>query len=543
VNCSASRLAFVSFLGLAGLFAPSAGANEAGRAAAVHAAPPAKLEIGGRDIITLRATLFGYDPAARAEGARQRLISAYLKNPKVRLTTRHVAEGSQVLADGSIMFLIANGDVNASAGVTTEQEAERVIEVLYRIIEERAQRTDPQALLQGGGLALVATLVAFLLLRLVFALDRRLGLRTARAISAKAERVTVSGVAVLDPALYLRVVRGAARLATWLIAALIVFLWLDAVLESLPFTRPWGERLTSALVDVLSTVGKGFMDSIPGLLFIVVIVAIARLATQTVQAFLDRIVERDVQMGWLDKDTAPPTRMILIFVIWVFAIAMAYPYLPGSDSRALQGLSVLVGLMVSIGASSTVGQAASGLILMYTRVFRVGEYVRIQDTEGTVTELGMFVTRVRTGLGEEVMLPNSMVLANTSKNYSRAHAGTGFVIDTTVTIGYDTPWRQVSAMLTEAARRTPGITTDPEPRVFQTALSDFYPEYRLVAYSQAKSPYTRAQALDRLHANIQDVFNEHGVQIMSPHYLGDPESAKVVPKARWFEAPAKPDDA
>jgi small-conductance mechanosensitive channel len=224
----------------------------------------------------------------------------------------------------------------------------------------------------------------------------------------------------------------------------------------------------------------------------------------------------------------------------VFALAMAYPYIPGSGTEAFKGVSVLLGLMLSIGASGIVGQAASGLILMYTRTYRPGEYVRIGDNEGTVVEMGMFTTRIRTGLGEELTLPNSLALSAVSKNYSRTVKGVGFVLDTTVTIGYDAPWRQVHAMLIEAAHRTSGVLSDPTPRVFQTALSDFYVEYRLVCQAVPSEPSPRAQVLSALHANVQDVFNEYGVQIMSPHYLGDPADPKVVPKARWHEAPAKP---
>ena len=226
--------------------------------------------------------------------------------------------------------------------------------------------------------------------------------------------------------------------------------------------------------------------------------------------------------------------------VWVFALAMAYPYIPGSGTEAFKGVSVLLGLMVSIGASGIVGQAASGLILMYTRTFRPGEYVRIGEHEGTIVEMGMFTTRIRTGLGEELTVPNSFALAVVSKNYSRAVKGAGFVLDTTVTIGYDAPWRQVHAMLIEAARRTPGVLSDPAPHVFQTALSDFYVEYRLVCQAVPSEPRPRAEVLSALHANVQDVFNEYGVQIMSPHYLGDPADPKVVPKAHWHEPPAKP---
>ena len=185
-----------------------------------------------------------------------------------------------------------------------------------------------------------------------------------------------------------------------------------------------------------------------------------------------------------------------------------------------------------------VGLAFSGLILMYAKIFRRGDYVRIGENEGTVTELGMFATRIRSGLGEEISISNATVLASTTKNYSRAVPGTGFVVDTVVTIGYSTPWRQVEAMLKEAARRTEEIVPKPEPIVRQTGLSDFYVEYRLIAYSPAERPVLRADVLHRLHGHIQDVFNEHGVQIMSPNYEADPSDKKIVPQEQWFASPA-----
>ncbi len=200
--------------------------------------------------------------------------------------------------------------------------------------------------------------------------------------------------------------------------------------------------------------------------------------------------------------------------------------------------------MISIGASGIVGQAAGGLMITYTHTLRLGEYVRIGDTEGTVTDLGIFATRVRTGLGEEVTLPNAYVVANTIKNYSRMLSGArGFALHTQVTIGYGTPWRQVRAMLLLAAERTPGVLREPKAFVVQTALSDFYVEYRLICCAGSEGPQQRALALDALLANIQDVFNEYGVQILSPHYMVDPAQPQVVPKDKWYVPPAQAPDS
>jgi small-conductance mechanosensitive channel len=538
-------LLFVSVMALGGV-ATAADAPAAGTPPKADPAAPAKsiaapLVIGERYIVTFHAALQDHSPAERVEAAKRRLIAAYLKNQKLQLSVQSIPDGAQVLADGVPMFAIVAGDVNTLGGDTPADTAEVAIEHLQKVIAEREERTNPRALAKAGGLALAATLVWILVLRGIIALDRRVGRWAADRISEKASRVHVAGVRVINVGTVVRGVRIVVHLLAWAVALVASFLWLNAALRAVPHTRPWGDRLTGVLVDVVVTVGTAILDAVPGLLFVVVIFFLARLATRGAEAFFERVRDENLKLGWLDRDTAQPTRMLLNVALWLFAVAMAYPYLPGSQSQAFQGLSVLVGLMVSIGASSTVGQAASGLILMYTRAFRLGEYVRIGDSEGTVTEIGLVTTRLRTGMGEEILLPNSMVLQNTSKNYSRPLGGPGFVLDTTVTIGYDAPWRQVHAMLIEAARRVPDIESAPAPRVVQTALADFYVEYRLVAYAHATTAVRRADALGQLHAAIQDVFNEHGVQIMSPHYFADPAEAKLVPRARWFEPPAKPD--
>jgi small-conductance mechanosensitive channel len=187
---------------------------------------------------------------------------------------------------------------------------------------------------------------------------------------------------------------------------------------------------------------------------------LARALSRALDGFFERVRNGQVKVGWLDADVVTPTQRIVKTVIWLFALAMSYPYLPGAQTEAFKGLSVLVGLMVSLGASNLVGQAASGLILTYGRVFRKGEFVHIAGYEGTVMELGVFATRIRTGLGEELTISNSSILGTTTKNYSRAVEGVGYVLDTTVTIGYDTPWRQVHALLKQAALQTEGVRTE-----------------------------------------------------------------------------------
>jgi small-conductance mechanosensitive channel len=502
---------------------------------------PAVLVFHNREIATLRAPAFGYGPADRMLGARARIEAALQNGGPGRVTLREAPEGRFLEIDGRTVFAIAPGDADAAAGEAPEVAAEAARQRLQDAVAAAHESSDPLALARAAGLAAAATVVWLLLLRALAAVNRRLGLRLSELAARHAQRLKVSGVAALNAG----AVTGAARrlvwLAAWALSLFGTYVWLTFVLGRFAWSRPWGEQLREYLLGVLQETGLAIVGAVPGLVMVAVIVLIARWVVAALGAFFDRVAGGEIRMGWLDSETAGPTRRLVSLVVWLFALAMAYPYLPGADSEAFKGLSVLVGLMVSIGASGLVGQAASGLILMYSRTLRTGEFVRIGDTEGTVTELGMFATRVRSGLGEEIVLPNALVLSNTTRNFSRVAGGPGFILHTAVTIGYDTPWRQVHALLLEAARRTRGILAEPAPYVVQTALSDFYVEYKLVAYAGPGAPRLRAEAMSLLHAAIQDVFNEYGVQIMSPQYYEDPAAPKVVPPERWYEAPARPE--
>jgi small-conductance mechanosensitive channel len=496
--------------------------------------------VANRQIIILRGPIAGYTAKERAAGAMQRIEAALTAENLPAVATKEHQDGTLVALGGKTAFLVTQVDIDSQAGETTQNVAREAGKRLERAIAERREQETPRYLAIAAGVAALATVLYGGVLWLIFWFNRWAGRRLSAAAAAHSQKLHVSGVHLLDAAHVLLLTQRIITLAAWVLALVLASGWLTFALEQFPYTRPWGEQLEGNLLGILKDIALAIVGALPGLLFVVVIFVIARAVIRFANVFFRRVEQGKLDVGWIDADTSRPTRRIFNFVIWVFALAMAYPYLPGAQTDAFKGLSVLVGLMVSIGASSVVGQAFSGLILMYTRAFRRGDFVRIGENEGTVMELGMFVTRIRTGLGEEISLPNSTVMATSTKNYSRAVPGTGYVVDTVVTIGYSTPWRQVHAMLEEAARRTPDIARQPEPFVRQTALSDYYVEYRLVAYTPVENPAQRVDVLNKLHANIQDVFNEHGVQIMSPHYMMDPKEPQVVPKDKWYAAPARP---
>ncbi len=512
-------------------------AEDTGKANIPHPAE-ARLQIFNRQIMTLRASVLGMAPEDRMQRARARIEQQLEKPGRHEVGLSHVSPGVLVQIDGSGSFYIAPEDVDPFQQETLDSVSRQAQQALQLAISEYEESRNLRSMLHAVLYALVATLAYVGLLWAVWKLRRIVMRRSLIFANAKLAELQDVGSALIKRERLHWLILKISQILSWGLSFLLSYQWLGVLMSLFPFTRPWGEQLNAYLFGLVLTLGGAILKAIPDLFVAVVIFGLAKLFTHAMGRFFDLVKNRQIEVDWLDADLVGPTRRIATIAVWLFALTMAYPYLPGSGTEAFKGVSVLVGLMISLGASSLVGQAASGLILTYSRVYRKGEFIRVAEHEGTITDLGMFTTRIRNGMGVELTLPNSFVLNNVTKNYSRVVGGDGFVIDTKVTIGYDTPWRQVEAMLIEAASRTQGVQTQPAPKVFQTALSDFYPEYLLICHAIPTEPRPRAEVINLLHANIQDVFNSYGVQIMSPHYLGDPAQEKVVPKQDWFKAPA-----
>jgi small-conductance mechanosensitive channel len=499
----------------------------------------APVTVFNRQVALFRVPLLGTpaeERALRANNALRRMLAA--GGPGV-VTAQPIPQGYSIMLDGMLAFMMSPEDADSLNQETPDQAVKNTVTLLELVVRETREARNLSLLLRATGFVLAATVALVLLIWLLNRVRNWLTLRLTSLAHTHAERLTVGGESLMNRERLLQLVQRGVTLVYWVLVLFIIYDWLGFSLGRFPYTRPWGERLTQYLLDLAVSFGSAIARTVPNLLVAFLIFLIAKFIIDLLKTVFERVEQGKLQLAWLDQDTVCPTRRLVSAGIWLFALVMAYPYLPGSGTEAFKGLSVLIGLMVSLGASSLVGQAASGLILMYTRTIRAGEYVQISGNQGTVMELGLFTTRIRTGLGEELTLPNALILGNVSRNYSRTVQGNGFILETGVTIGYDTPWRQVHAMLIEAAGRTPGVQSDPAPRVFQTALSDYYPEYRLACQVLRTGPTQRAEVLSTLHGNIQDVFNEYGVQIMSPHYLGDPAEPKVVPKEQWFQPPAE----
>ena len=501
--------------------------------------PPALLELFNYPIAIFRGSLYGYTPADREQANEARLDRFLKEEYSGVITTDQRAEGIMILIDGKNAFMLIPDDVDPFTGQTLEEYVEEVITLLDFALKVAKKQHSTAYLLRAAGLSLLATFLYGFLIWGVNALQRRVRpriLRLEHTFTQKMRQQRFFMLLQLGSMTFWLM-----RVLFWGLLAALAFKWLSFCLQQFPYTRYWGDQLDDNFLAFLGEAVRAIVEALPDLLIIAAIVLATRGIVWLAQAFFAGLESGRVQVEWMDLEAARATKRIVIVVIWLFALVMIFPYIPGSDSEAFKGVSIFVGLLVSLGSASVVGQFTSGLVLMYSHALKPGEYVQIGEHEGTVGRLGFLSTKIHTKKNEEVHVPNTVILSTTVKNYTRLAKTADVLLYTTVTIGYNVPWRQVHAMLLEAADRTAGLMKQPIPFVMQTALSDFYVEYQLNANIQ--HPEERLQVLAELHTHIQDVFHEHEVQIMSPHYRMDPPQPVIASRDTWYPTPAPPSDA
>ena len=521
------------------LFGPAAQAQSAPPAAAPAPAPePATLRLLNRDIVTFRGTVAGAVPARRVEQAVERIRA--LPETAIDLPLRLVpfafeqVQGVQFMLGDINLFAVLQTDVEADGVQTLDALAKRTADRLEDARRAWHATRDGPLLLRGLALAAAATALLVLLVSGTQAAMRRIlgRLETLR------DGLAARGTGVDWRELLARLLAGTLVLVQWLVLLLLGYAWVRAVLASFVATRPLAEAMDGWFFGQLAWVAGGAVGAIPGLATVVIVLLLTRALADVLAYFFNAVQQGRLTLPLLHRDTTTATRRIVTVLVWGLGVAIAYPYLPGSGSEAFKGLSVLAGVMLTLGSSGLVMQAMSGLVIIYSRALRKGDFIDIGGTQGVVTEVGSLAIKMINIRNEEITIPNSVLVSAPIHNYSKLSDSRGTLLTAKVTIGYDAPWRQVHAMLEEAARRTPRVRAEPPPYVYQRALSDFYVEYEL--FVSIEKAIERVPIQSALHAAIQDVFNEHGVQIMSPHFLGQPAQAVVVPKADWYKAPARP---
>ena len=510
----------------------------------VPAAPAAPaghpVRIGPRQVATLRAEVLGRPAAERAQEAQRVLDEMVRAGSAVRgeVRVRTDPAGRIVSIDRRRLLILVPEDLDPASGESLDDAVLAAVDALRAGFAEVGETRSAKDFLSGLLASLAATAVLAAIVLTLEALRRWLERKLVALAGRVASRVAAGHEKLVPLGWLSRIVSRLVLLGVRLAAVFAAYLWLMFVLRRFVYTHSLGEQLHLFLVSTARAFAAGALKQIPDLVVVALIVLLTRFLVKLSDAVFDAIEDGRIKVAPAVAETTKPSRRIAATVLWLFSLIMAYPYLPGSGTEAFKGVSVVVGIMISLGSTTIVGQVFSGFMLLYARVFKVGDFVRIGDVEGTVDGQGLFVTRIRTPWNDELSIPNAVVGSSLLRNYSRSTDPHGPLLSTRVTIGYDAPWRQVEGLLLLAADRTAGLKKDPAPFVRHWSLADFYVEYEACAHIE--KPEHRVAVLTELHSHIQDAFNEHGVQIMSPHYFEDPQVAKIVPRARWYAAPARP---
>jgi small-conductance mechanosensitive channel len=498
----------------------------------------ARIIVDGRPIVTI-AGIPSYPAETRAALAAERIRAVArdgaFKAEDLRLKDEPI--GTVIMAGAQAIFTVHDLDAQLE-GVERETVAmvfrQRLVDAIVAYRDERTA----EAVWRSVALALLALILFAAFLWVSRWLVKRLIAVIEPRCEAQLKGVQAKSFGIIGASQMWTVIENTFWTVYGLAALCAGYLALTFSLNRFPWTRRAGLWLKEVALDPLHVMASAVADSIPNLAFIALLLLIVRFLLKAMRLFFVGVESGAVTIAGFYPEWSATTYRLARFGVIAFTLVVAYPYIPGSSTEAFKGVSVFVGVLFSLGASSILANTLAGYTLIYRRAFKVGDRVKVGEHLGDIVDLRAQVTTLRTPKNEHVIIPNSTLLSNEIVNYSSLARAGRLILHSAVTIGYDAPWRQVQAMLLEAARRTEGLLKEPAPFVLQKSLDDFYVTYEINAYCDDAS--RMAGLYSGLHENIQDVFNEYGVQIMSPNFEAQPDRPVVVPKDMWFAAPARP---
>jgi len=465
------------------------------------------------------AKLGNFSPEERAQHTQSKLEEIVKENDfdENEFAISKIEDSFDILYGDRIIAIVTPRDA-FWVGKPAKEIATNLVEELKIILPNYKKEHDPLTNLIRIGLLIAVLVVFFILIKYInkgiMYANRKLITKYKHLLKG----VKLKNYEFLSQEKELRIIRFLFKTLRWILIITLINIALPTILSIFPATEELADKLIGFILTPLKNVAFGFLNFIPSLFAIVIIITITRYIIKFLKFLSVEITNEKLKIPGFYPDWSQPTFNLLKVVLYAFSFVVIFPYLPGSDSPIFKGVSVFIGLLISLGSSSAIGNIIAGLVITYMRAFKIGDRVKISNTVGDVIEKTMLVTRVRTPKNEEVSIPNAAILSGSTINYSSSSddSDMGLILNTTVTIGYDAPWPKVHEILIGAANKTELIDADPKPFVLQTSLDDFYVSYQLNAYT--KKPKSSPKIYSELHANIQDGFNTSGIEILSPHY-------------------------
>ena len=478
----------------------------------------------GYPVVLNKDTLFYVVNKFGSLSAKERADRTSVLLQKLEENLIVVPDSIRIHSDGENVLLALNNDIIASVTkedadslkTNVEALATRYRAAIVRSITEYKSQNDSMELLTRAGLGL---LILVLLGTVIFLLNKysnRIRNFFTKYLSTKLNGIKIKDYELVSKNGELLFLRRVFNIVKYIFIFVIVYLTLPLIFRLFPWSKGWSDLLLDFILSPLRQILHKVIQFIPNLISILVIYFVFYYVNKLIKFLATEIETEKLTISGFFPDWAKPTYNIVRFVLYAFMVVVIWPFIPGSDSDIFKGVSVFLGLLISFGSSTAIGNIVAGLVITYMRPFKLGDRVCIGDVTGDVVEKAFLVTRLKTIKNEIVTIPNSAILNGNTLNYNVLAGNEGLIIHTTVTIGYDSPWKTVHELLIQAALETEGVYKDKKPFVLQTSLDDWYVSYQVNAYTN--EPNKMAQTYSNLHQNIQDNFNKAGVEIMSPHY-------------------------
>ncbi len=479
----------------------------------------AAVQVQGKTLFVIQEGYFSFSAADRANAVTAR-IERLSKESKAHIEAirTYDEETTTVVAAGDMVIMTITERDAKAAGKARQALAQEYADKIREAAESLQRTYSLRTIVIATLWALGATIAYLLILKLLGVVFRKAYSLVRSWHGRYIHSIRIQKLELLPAERITGLLLGVARGLRVLLTVVTTYAYVSFTFSLFPWTRGYADLLLGYVLYPLGVIRVAAIGFVPSLFFIGVIVTVAYYLTRVIRFFFKELERETISINGFYPEWAQPTYKIVRLLIIAFTLVVIFPYLPGAKSPAFQGISIFFGLLFSLGSSSAVSNVVAGTVLTYTRAFQVGDRVKVGDAVGDVLGKNFLVTRIRTIKNEEISIPNAIVLGSHVINFSSAVREQGLILHTSVTIGYDAPWRTVHKLLLDAAAATENVLQEPKPFVLQTNLDDFYVSYQLNVYTD--KPALMAGTYSDIHQNIQDKFNEAGVEIMSPHYHG-----------------------
>jgi small-conductance mechanosensitive channel len=489
---------------------------------------PAQITVAGQYIVTLYSRVGSFTPVDRALAIQKRIENLahdrFFSTDAIKIS--ETPSGIDILTEDQIILTLTKEDAKAADKSLNETARFTLKNIKSAIETERTLKT-PRTLLMRIGYSLTAILILAILLFLSVFVFKKIQVAIKGPLQKYIGPFKLGSIELLSHETVSDFLLTLTKAFSVLSIFSIFYFYVPIALSFFPLTANLAPKLLAQLMEPIKTISNSIILFFPDLVSILFITIITKFFLRVIRLFFIRVGRGNITLNNFYPEWADPTYKLIRMMVIALALVAAFPYIPGSKSPAFQAVSVFLGVLLSLGSSSAISNIVAGVVLTYMRPFKMGDRVKIADTMGDVIEKSLLITRIRTTKNVNITIPNSMVLASHIINYSSSAQDLGLILNTQVTIGYDTPWKKVHELLINAAKKTESILKNPAPFVLQISLNDFTITYEINAYTQDSN--SMANLYSRLHENIQNEFNEAGVEILSPDYTVYRKDQKITP--------------